>query len=110
MKATAQKLFAVLTILVAMTVVPVVAVDMQEGCAAAQAVAQVALSAADLGCIFSSTETDESKLAAICKIVQPDLTLLHELIGQREAAKKSGTRWGSAVSLDAGAGADAARR
>lgn len=64
--------------------------------------AKTVLDAAALACVFQSEVTDESAVADACDIARELIPIVRNLIGQREAAKRSGVRW-SSTAADAGA-------
>jgi hypothetical protein len=67
--------------------------------------AKSALDAIQVACVMSSTITDEKEVADACGVARDLIPVLKNLIGQREAARRSGVHWGR--SLDAGATLDA---
>lgn len=74
------------------------------GCGQSLPIAEAALTLTQIGCVMSSTLTDAQALADFCKIAGPAIPAIQNLIGEREAAKKSGVSWPGA---DAGADASA---
>lgn len=65
--------------------------------------ANSAIDAITIGCVMSSTLTDESAVADVCDVAHDLLPILRDLIGQREAAKRAGVSWGGHPYRDAGA-------
>ncbi len=61
-----------------------------------------ALDAVQIACIFESQITDEKQLADACAIAQDLIPILRNLVGQREAAKRSGVSWHRDPVSDAG--------
>ncbi len=80
-------------------------VFIMDGCAWMQAHAVDALSAIQLGCVFESSLTDSKAVAEACGFAQawgPEIkVLIEKLIGQREAAKSAGLKWGADAGADA---------
>lgn len=67
--------------------------------------AKSALEVVQVACVMSSTLTNDADVAKACKIADDLIPVVHDLIGQREAAKRSGVKWGDG--FDAGAPTDA---
>lgn len=68
--------------------------------------ARTALDAMQIACVMSSFVTDEKAVAEACDVADDMLPVLRDLIGQRDAARSVGVRWGDALD-DAGAPLDA---
>ncbi len=71
-------------------------VGADSGCTKAQQhfALDAALNASQIACIFQSQISDAQELKTFCNITQDfDPQLLHNLIGQREAARRAGVRW-----------------
>jgi hypothetical protein len=62
-------------------------------CAAFAQHAKTALDAISIACIFQSELTDEKALADACGIARELVPVVRKLIGQRDAAKRSGVTW-----------------
>ena len=54
---------------------------------------KAALDASELGCVFASELTDAKAVADACSVDRALVPVVEKLIGQREAAKKSGVAW-----------------
>lgn len=57
--------------------------------------AKTALDAVAVACIFQSELADESALADACEVAHDLIPLIKKLIGQRDAAKRTGVHWSS---------------